>query len=101
MSKTRLDLHGNSVPEAKEELTKFIEKAIEQNTPKLEIIAGKGNHANANNLRGILYKKIVRWLNELFKSKIKYIIQREGSYSIVLEQGQAQSAAILPVRSTR
>jgi len=93
----RLDLHGQLVNEAKESVNIFIQDSINNKIRKVDIITGKGNHLNQNGLRRPIYRKFIFWLNsnESFKENIKYVVRRDGSYSVYFEQrsglGQTRS----------
>ena len=77
------DLHGKSLKEAKLYVNKIINEASTQKTPFIRIITGKGNHPNKDGSRGLIYKRLPTWLNELqLQSLINSVEQKDGSYLI-------------------
>ena len=78
------DLHGFRVQAAKAKVKELFEEARENNTSKLTIVTGIGNHSN-NGMRAVLYHALPKWLEtpEL-KSMIKEVRRDMGGYEVIL-----------------
>ena len=83
------DLHGYRRQEALEAVKGFFAKAKEEQYTSMTIITGRGNHANSNGTRGVLYNSMPRWLERPeIKAAIKEIRMDMGAYEIILKSEQ-------------
>ncbi len=83
------DLHGFRRQEARKAVTSFFERAKEEGYASMTIITGRGNHANSNGSRGVLFNSLPKWLKHPeIKAAIQEVRQDMGAYEIVLKNDQ-------------
>jgi tetratricopeptide (TPR) repeat protein len=84
-----IDLHGYSQENAKIYILHILANA--QNTRKIRVITGKGNHPNCFGERGILYKEFHSWIAESeYQHRIEKITSHDGYYEIYLQDSTPQ-----------
>jgi len=84
-----IDLHGYSQENAKMYILYILASA--QNTRKIRVITGRGNHPNQSGERGILYKEFHSWITEsVYQHRIKKITSHDGYYEIYLHDSVPQ-----------
>jgi len=79
-----VDLHGCSQARAKAVIHKTLAD-VSQDVVSIRFITGRGNHANRNGERAILFRNFNTWVNEsAFKSRILETKSFDGYYELTL-----------------
>lgn len=87
-----IDLHGLSTEEAERAMNYWLANAGRVGVDQIRFVTGRGNHINAKNERGTLYKSFLAWIdNSIYKNRVEQCTQHDGYFEILLKTTKMQT----------
>jgi TPR repeat protein len=82
----RIDLHGESLEDAKDIVMSMVKQAYSVGGIEIHFICGRGQHANKNGKRAVIWKTIPTWLSDSsIASFIDHYEKGLGTYNVILK----------------